>query len=83
MGLVEEVKEGGIGGPALEIEPQCLVQHLTMPPGKRLQITGAAAAAQDPEHRHQQQEPLRLTHPTAVSPVRDGLETTDQVIAAG
>ena len=54
-----------------------------MPPGKGLQITGAAAAAQDPEHRHQQQEPLRVTHPAAVTPIRDGLEKADQVIRCG
>jgi len=83
VGLIEQVKEGGIRRPALEIEAQGLVQRLTMPPGKGLEITGAAAAAQDPQHRHQQQEPLRVTHPTPVAPVRDGLEEADQVIRFG
>ncbi len=83
VGLIEQVEEGGIGGPALELQAQRLVQCLPMPPGKSLQITGAAAAAQDPKHRDQQQEPLRVTHPAAVSPVRDGLEKTDQVIRCG
>jgi hypothetical protein len=86
-----QVKEGGIRRPALEIEAQGLVQRLTMPPGKGLEITGAAAAAQDPQHRHQQQEPLRVAHPTAVAAnsfgegfaYGDGLEEADQVISSG
>jgi len=51
-----------------------------MPAGKGLQITGAAAAAQDPQHRHQQQEPLGVAHPTAAAAIGDGLEEADQVI---
>ena len=55
---------------------------------KALEITGAAAAAQNPQHRHQQQEPLRVTHPAAVAAnsfgegfaYGDGLEEADQVI---
>jgi hypothetical protein len=38
-----------------------------MPASKGFQITGAAAAAQDPQHRHQQQEPLWVAHPTTVA----------------
>ena len=91
VGLIEQVKEGGIRRPALEIEAQGLVQRLTMPPGKGLEITGAAAAAQNPQHRHQQQEPLRVAHPTAVAAIGDGLllrrslrlEEVDQVIRCG
>jgi hypothetical protein len=83
VGLIEQVKEGGIRRPALEIEAQGPVQRLTMPPGKGLEITGAAAAAQDPQHRHQQQEPLRVAHPTAVAAIGDGLEEVDQVIRCG
>ena len=73
MCLIEQVEEGGIRRPAFEIQAQRLVQLLPMPPGKSLQITGAAAAAQDPQHRHRQQEPLRVTNPTAVATVGDGL----------
>lgn len=51
-----------------------------MPPSEGLEITGAAAAAQDPKHRHEQQKPLGITHPTAVAAIRDGLEETDQII---
>ena len=54
-----------------------------MPPGKGLKITGAPATAQDPGHRHQQQEPLRAAHPTPVAPVRDGLEEADQIARCG
>jgi hypothetical protein len=72
-------KEGGIGGPALEIQAQRLVQLLPMLAGKGLQITGAAAAAQNPQHRHQQQEPLGLAHPTGEPPIRNGLEEVDVI----
>ena len=47
--------------------------------GERLEITGAPATAENPEHRHQQQVPLRVTHPPAVTAVGDRLEETDQV----
>ena len=83
VGLVEEVEKGGIRGPALELQAERLIQRLTVPPGERLEIPGTAAATQDPEHGYQQQEPLRVTNPTAVSPVRDGLEEADQVIRCG
>ena len=83
VGLIEQVKEGGIRRPALEIQAQGLVERLPVPAGKSLQITGAAAAAQDPQHRHQQQEPLRVAHPTAVATVGDSLEEADQVIRSG
>ena len=67
VSLVEHIEEGGIGGPALELQAQRLIQRLPMPASKGFQITGAAAAAQDPQHRHQQQEPLWVAHPTAVA----------------
>jgi hypothetical protein len=63
----EQVEKGGIRRPALEIQAQGLVQSLPMMPGEGLQVAGATAAAQDPQHRHQQQEPLRVAHPTAVA----------------
>ncbi len=52
----------------LEVQAQRLVQHLTVPLGEGLQIKGAPAAAQDPQHRHQRQEPLRVTKPAAITP---------------
>ena len=79
VGPIEQVKEGGIRRPALELQPQSLVQRFPVPAGKGLQITGAAAAAQDPQYRHQQQEPLRVTYPTAVTTIRDRLEEADQI----
>jgi len=54
-----------------------------MPPCEGLEITGAAAAAQDPKHRHEQQKPLRIAHPTAVAAVGNRLEVADQVISNG
>jgi len=83
VGLIEQVEEGGIGGTSLEVQAERLVQRLPVPPGKGFQITGAAATAQDPQHRHQQQKPLRITHPAAVAAIRDGLEGADQVIRFG
>ncbi len=83
MGLIEQVEKGCIRRPTLELQAQRLVQRLSVPPGKRLQIPRTAAAAQDPEHRHQQQEPLGVTHPATVAAVRDGLEEADQIAGAG
>lgn len=79
-GLIEQVEKGGVRRPALEVQAQGLVQRFPVPLGKCLQITGAAAAAQDPEYRDQQQELLRVTHPTPVSAIGNGLEETDQII---
>jgi hypothetical protein len=67
---------------ALEIQTQRLVQRFTVPAGKSLEITGAAAAAQDPQHRHQQQESLGVAHPTAIASIWDALEEADQVISS-
>ena len=81
MGLIEQVEEGRIRWPALEIQAQ---GPGSAPPGAvwrtPLQITRAPAAAQDSEHRHQQQEPLRVTHPPAVTAIGDRLEEGDQII---
>ncbi len=51
-----------------------------MPLGERLQIPRAAAVAEDPEHPHQPQIPLRVPHPAPVAAIRDRLEEADQVI---
>jgi hypothetical protein len=80
MGLIEQIEKGGIGGPALEVQAQNLVQDLKVPLGERLQIPKAAAVAEDPEHRHHQQVPLRVPHPAPVAAIRDRLEEADQVI---
>ena len=83
VGLIEQVEKGGIRGPALEVQAQGLVQRLPVPPGKCLQIARAPAAAQDPEYRHQQQEPLRVSHPAPKAAVGNGLEKADQIIRCG
>jgi hypothetical protein len=83
VGLVQQVEQGGIRRPALEMQAQRFVERLTMPPRKGLEITGAAAAAQDPQQRHQQQEPLGIAHPTAVAAIRNDLEEADQGIRNG
>jgi hypothetical protein len=48
-----------------------------MPFSKRLQITGAPAATQDPEHLDQQPESLWVSHITAEASVGDHLEKAD------
>jgi hypothetical protein len=74
---------GGIREPALEIQSQRLVQLLAMPFREGLQITGAPAMDQDPQHRHQQQELLRIPHPASVAAVGDRLEKADQIGRCG
>lgn len=83
VGLVEQVEEGGIGGPALEIQVQRLVQGLPVPLGESFQIAGATAATEDPEHCQQQQKPLRVTHAAAVAAVGNGFEEADQIVRHG
>ena len=83
VSLIEQVQEGGIGGPAPGVQAERLVQRLAVPPGKGLEIPGTPAATQDAEHRHQQQKPLRVADPAAIAAIRDGLEEADQVIRCG
>jgi len=77
VSVIEQVQEGGVRRPTPEIQAQRLVELLPMPLGKRLQITGAPDATQNPEHHHQQQEPLWVAHTTAKASVWDGLEKAD------
>ena len=64
-----------------------LVQMLPLPPGKSLEITGAAAEPKDLKHRQQQQESQMEAHPRAVTANSFGegfaygkdLEEADQV----
>ena len=77
--LQEQIAEGGISGRPLELKPQRLVQCSVMTEGKALKIPQALAAAQDPEHRHQEQKPLGKAHPASHPPLGDRLQETDQV----
>ncbi len=83
VGLVEQVEKGGDRRPALEVQAQGLVENFTVPPGEGLQIAGAPAAAQDPQHRHQQQEPLQVSHPAPKAAIGNGLEKADQIVRCG
>ena len=83
MGLIEQVEEGGTRRRTLEIQAQRSVEHLPVPLGERLKITGAAAVAQDPQRRQQQQEPFRVAHPAAVAAIGNGPDDADQVISSG
>ena len=55
INLVEEVAERGIRWRAAQLQAQRFCKHGVVADGKALQIPQALAAAQDPEHRHQQQ----------------------------
>ncbi len=77
--LQKQIAEGGISGRPPELKPQRLVQRSVMADGKALQIPQALAAAQDPEHRHQEQKPLGEAHPAAHPSLGDRLQKTDQV----
>ena len=46
VGFVEQIEEGGIRWPALEVKAKGIVQGFTVAFGKGLQITGALAAAE-------------------------------------
>jgi len=73
-------------GQRLNASPS-LVQMLPLPPGKSLEITGAAAEPKDLKHRQQQQESQMEAHPRAVTANSFGegfaygkdLEEADQV----
>ncbi len=78
--LVSQVEAGGIGGPALEVQTQRLVQHLAVLLGEALKVPGAAAVTEDAVHGHQQ-EPLQATHHAEVTHIRNGLEESDQTSA--
>jgi hypothetical protein len=47
--------------------------------GKTLQIPGAAAARQDAQDRHQQQQPLRVADASALAAFRQRLQEGDQI----
>lgn len=79
MRLVEQVEERRIRRPALEVQAQCLVQRFPVSLGEGLQIPGAPAVTEDPEHRHQQQVPLRVADPSPLPAIGDGFEEADQI----
>ena len=54
-------------------------KRLVMTPGKTLEVPGAAAAAEDPQDRDQQQQPLGVAHPSTFTAFRQGLQEGDQV----
>jgi len=73
VSLVEQVEEGGICRPALEVQAQRLVQRFPVPFGEGLQIALAPAVTEDPEHRDEQEIPLRIAYPAAVAAIGYGL----------
>jgi len=79
VSLVEQVEIGASDGQRLVLQPQRLVMGFPVPTSKTLQIAGAAAATEYPQLRHQQEEPLGVTHHTAEPPIRDGLEKAGKI----
>jgi len=76
---LEQVEEGGVAGCTAQLQIQGLAERLAVPAGKALQIPGAAAVAQDPQNRHQQQQPLGIADPAALTAFRQGLQKADQI----
>jgi len=76
--LLEQRAEGEILRRLPELKPQCRVQRSVMVDGKAFQISQALAAAQDPERRHREKEPLGA-HPAAHPSLGDRLQETDRV----
>ena len=79
MGLVEQTQKGGVGGPAFQIQTQGQIEGRAVPTGKAFEIPGAAAAAENSQDRHQQQEPLGVADAASHASIWDGAEKTDQV----
>ncbi len=52
---LKQVEEGGIAGCLGQLQIQGCGKRPVMPPGKTLQIHGAAATTKDAQYRHQQQ----------------------------
>jgi hypothetical protein len=77
--LLEEVAEGRIRWITPQFDPQSLSEHTVVALCKPLQIAQALAAAQDPQHRHQQQIPGGNAHPAPHAGIRDRLQVADQV----
>jgi hypothetical protein len=76
---LKQVEEGGVAGCLGQLQIQRGAECLVMPLGKTLQIPGAAAAAEDAQDRHQQQQPLGVTDPSALTALRQGLQEGDQI----
>ena len=77
--VLEEVAEGRIGRRSPELKAQSHCEHAVVADRKALQIPQALAAAQDPEHRNQQQVPGRDANAPSHAHVRDRLEIADQI----
>lgn len=78
--FVKQIGECDISWPALEIKAQHLIQNLPITLGESLEITGAATAAQDFQHCHQQQALPGETNPRTIAIIWERLEEVDQII---
>ncbi len=76
---MEEVAERGIRWWPPKLDTQRLGEHAVVADGKTLQIPQALTAAQDSEHRHQQQIPSRKLNPARHLRIWDRPQITDQV----
>jgi len=62
-----------------QLDAEGLAEHAVVTLGKALQIAQALAAAQDPQHLHEQQLPARNAYPAPRAAIGDRLEKADQV----
>jgi len=76
---LKQVEEGGVAGCLGQLQAQRRAERLVMAFGKTFQIPDAAAAAQDPNGRHQQQQPLRVTDASALAAFWESLQEGDQI----
>jgi hypothetical protein len=76
---LKQVEGGGVAGCLGQLQAQCSAECLVMAFGKTLQIPGAAAATQDAQDRHQQQQPLRVTDASALAAFWESLQEGDQI----
>ena len=76
---MEEVAERGIRRRPPQLQAECLGQGAVVADGKTLQIPQALAAAEDSQHRHQQQVPGGKTHAASHPRIWDRPQIADQV----
>ncbi len=81
--VVEQVEEGGIGAPALEILSQSLGQGLPVPYGKSLQITGAETTTEDPGAPRTAAGTTAGTHSAAIATIQNSFDAACQIIRRG
>jgi len=76
---LKQIEEGGVAVCLGQLQIQGCGKRPVMALDKTLQISGAAAAAEDAKDRHQQQQPLRVAETSALAAFRQRLQEGDQI----